>query len=463
MEHRGQYHVSLHMCRPEMTVLWPHDHLENAENKVSASRHTADTNTMEDDKEPLHDVVKADANLEEGGNLTTEIPATAIQLPDSIPTSCSSTPSLQDSQLQASSSSSSAPLLTSFSPLPVSPLRIGCPFAGRDYGALGKLYSPPVEIVFTGTFSEAQRHAYRSRKWLLVDIYDPEANFESLRRSYDVWRNEFVKDMVQQHFVFIQMTISTNRADKEHVAVYEPSTGQCIAMIGGNPHAVAMRRPARLMNDPNDVAEFLLDVTTTYGEPKTTFMPPPEFLFRGTLSEGQHLAGSAHMWLMVEFYDPALVAARLESQVGNFWWDEAVCRAIRDKFVVIQMPLSACPEGEEHVAIYPNLSGQIGTLIPGGMCRSVYKQPALKGPKLFADFVNTFLASHALPVNSKHMSHSTSVWGTSTEEEEDVVDSIAYQLALMASIQDSHGTLPSYAEATSSGTLATDRAAVGDQ
>ncbi|KNE70076.1 hypothetical protein AMAG_15058 [Allomyces macrogynus ATCC 38327] len=441
-----------------MTVLWPHDHLENEENKFFAPGHTVEANTMKNDKEP-----QADANLEEGNNLSMEFPATEIQFPGSFPTSCSSTLSFQDSQQQASSSSSSTPLLPSFSSLPVSPQFIERPFGGRDYGALGEMYSPPVEILFTGTFSEAQRHAYRSHKWLLVDVYDPAANIESLRRSYDVWRNEVVKDMVQQSFVLIQMPISTNRAEKESVAVYEPSTGKCIAMIGGNPHAVAMRRPARLMNDPNDVAEFLLDVTTKYGEPKTTFMPPPEFLFRGTLSEGRHLAAVEHMWLMAEFYDPALVASRLESRAGNFWWEEAVCRAIRGKFVLIQVPISAGPEGEEHVAIYcPHLLDQNDTLIRGNMPCSVYKEPALTRPELFAKFVSTFFASHALPVASMRMSHSTSVWGTSTEGD-DAVNSVAYQFALMASIQDSREALPSYVGALSSDMRVADTATSAEQ
>ncbi|KAJ3360969.1 hypothetical protein GGF32_007902 [Allomyces javanicus] len=139
-------------------------------------------------------------------------------------------------------------------------------FADRD-SALGAMYSPPKEILFHGTLAQAQYQAYKDQKWLLVDVYDP-TNLVSLARSRDVWHNETVKSIVLDQFIFIQVPVYENAEGAEHVVIYAPSTGKRLAMIGGERDRTVIKyRKAALLNDPNDVAEFLLEFTSENGMP----------------------------------------------------------------------------------------------------------------------------------------------------------------------------------------------------
>ncbi|KAJ3368996.1 UBX domain-containing protein 7 [Allomyces arbusculus] len=155
---------------------------------------------------------------------------------------------------------------------PSSPRAAERAFADRD-SVLGTRFSPPKDILFSGTlaqvrlnFDAAQLRAYEDQKWLLVDVYDP-SNLTSLARSWDVWHNETVKSIILDQFVFIQVPVHDNTEGVEHVVIYEPSTGKRRAMIGGERDLTVKYRKAALLNDPNDVAEFLLEFTAEYGVP----------------------------------------------------------------------------------------------------------------------------------------------------------------------------------------------------
>ncbi|KNE66719.1 hypothetical protein AMAG_11217 [Allomyces macrogynus ATCC 38327] len=112
----------------------------------------------------------------------------------------------------------------------------------------------------------AQYRGYKDQRWLLVDVYDP-SNLGALARSRDVWDNEAVKSIILDQFVFIQVPVCENTEGAEHVVIYEPSTGKRLAMIGGERDRTVKYRKAALLNDPNDVAEFLLEFTAENGVP----------------------------------------------------------------------------------------------------------------------------------------------------------------------------------------------------
>jgi len=102
---------------------------------------------------------------------------------------------------------------------------------------LSELFKIPYDIIFNGSFDEARENAKRNKKWLLVNIQDS-SEFACQVLNRDLWKNKDVKELIKEHFVFIQYPITSSEGqlykqfyqfDKyPHISLVDPRTGERI-------------------------------------------------------------------------------------------------------------------------------------------------------------------------------------------------------------------------------------------
>jgi len=102
---------------------------------------------------------------------------------------------------------------------------------------LSELYKAPYDIIFNGSFQEARDNAKQYSKWLLVNIQEP-SEFSCQILNRDLWKNKDVKDLIRQHFVFIQYPITSREGQQykqfypfdkyPHISLVDPRTGERI-------------------------------------------------------------------------------------------------------------------------------------------------------------------------------------------------------------------------------------------
>lgn len=100
---------------------------------------------------------------------------------------------------------------------------------------LAKLFQPPFDIMKTLGFEDAKRFSQEQKKWLLVSIHDP-TDFRCQTLNRDFWSDKAVKDVVREHFVFVQYESDSQEGqsytnlypfdDYPHVAILDPRTGE---------------------------------------------------------------------------------------------------------------------------------------------------------------------------------------------------------------------------------------------
>jgi hypothetical protein len=74
----------------------------------------------------------------------------------------------------------------------------------QENDRLARLFEPPTELTFKGTFDMARTKAREENKWLLVSIHDP-AEFPCQVLNRDLWKSEEVKEFIKEAFVFVQV------------------------------------------------------------------------------------------------------------------------------------------------------------------------------------------------------------------------------------------------------------------
>ena len=98
---------------------------------------------------------------------------------------------------------------------------------GSDPGAsaLGSLFDPPTDMMFTGGFEAAKAKAAEDDRWLMVNIQS-HTEFSSMQLNRDTWSCSSVKEVVKAAFVFLQPYDSTTdgRKLKTYYRVEEPPT-----------------------------------------------------------------------------------------------------------------------------------------------------------------------------------------------------------------------------------------------
>ncbi|ORX46385.1 hypothetical protein BCR36DRAFT_405674 [Piromyces finnis] len=102
---------------------------------------------------------------------------------------------------------------------------------------LSELFKIPSDIIFNGSFEEAREDAKQNKKWLLVNIQDS-SEFDCQLLNRDLWKNEDVKSLVREHFIFIQYPITSREGQQykqfypfekyPHISLVDPRTGERI-------------------------------------------------------------------------------------------------------------------------------------------------------------------------------------------------------------------------------------------
>lgn len=101
---------------------------------------------------------------------------------------------------------------------------------------LDKMFEPPTNLLFNGTFEEAKQHARNNNSWLLVSIHNNDI-FDCHRLNRDLWKNRNIINLVKESFVLWQVLNNRFEAhnfvqwypydkDSAHLAVIDPVTGE---------------------------------------------------------------------------------------------------------------------------------------------------------------------------------------------------------------------------------------------
>ncbi|KAL4808452.1 putative UBX domain protein [Aspergillus unguis] len=114
---------------------------------------------------------------------------------------------------------------------------------------LAELYRPPFEIMSRLPWDVAREEGREHEKWILVNIQDPSI-FDCQILNRDLWKNEGIKETIQEHFIFLQYTKDDPRAapyvqyyfqnsdvsdNYPHIAIIDPRTGEQMKIWSGPP------------------------------------------------------------------------------------------------------------------------------------------------------------------------------------------------------------------------------------
>jgi UBX domain-containing protein 7 len=105
---------------------------------------------------------------------------------------------------------------------------------------LARLFQPPWDLMYGGSWEEARDEGKENQKWLLVNIQDGSV-FDCQALNRDLWKNEGIVDTIKENFVFLQYSKDDPRAETytsfyfqdyqnqdqyPHVAIVDPRTGE---------------------------------------------------------------------------------------------------------------------------------------------------------------------------------------------------------------------------------------------
>lgn len=97
------------------------------------------------------------------------------------------------------------------------------------------LYRPPVDICFSGSLQAARDYAQMRNRWLIVNLQD-NTNFKCQILNRDIWSNDKIRSILQEHFVFWQIAIDNSEGMRfqsfynvrtfPFVCILDPTTGE---------------------------------------------------------------------------------------------------------------------------------------------------------------------------------------------------------------------------------------------
>jgi hypothetical protein len=116
------------------------------------------------------------------------------------------------------------------------------------------------------SWDEARDEGKDSKKWILVNLQDT-SNFSCQALNRDIWKDEAIKSLVQENFIFLQYDKNNIAAEQyitfylpneghqnpdnyPHVSIIDPRTGEQVKVFSGSPFPSALEFHAQL-------AEFL--------------------------------------------------------------------------------------------------------------------------------------------------------------------------------------------------------------
>lgn len=100
---------------------------------------------------------------------------------------------------------------------------------------LANIFKPPFDIITRSTLDQAKIQAKDERKWILINIQDV-TDFRCQVLNRDFWSSRQVKNLVQDHFIFLQFHHDSHGGisyrnlypfeDFPHIAILDPITGE---------------------------------------------------------------------------------------------------------------------------------------------------------------------------------------------------------------------------------------------
>lgn len=116
---------------------------------------------------------------------------------------------------------------------------------------LAELFRPPYDLMAHYSWDEARDEGKEQEKWLLVNLQDmSDFNCQAINR--DIWKDEAVKSLVKENFIFLQYDKSDFTAEQyitfyfpnesqhnpnnyPHVSIIDPRTGEQVKTWSGIP------------------------------------------------------------------------------------------------------------------------------------------------------------------------------------------------------------------------------------
>ena len=116
---------------------------------------------------------------------------------------------------------------------------------------LAELFRPPYDLIANITWDEARDLGKESKRWILVNLQDmSDFNCQALNR--DIWKDEAIKALVSENFVFLQFDKADPSAQQyisfyfpsqshenpnnyPHVSIIDPRTGEQVKVWSGIP------------------------------------------------------------------------------------------------------------------------------------------------------------------------------------------------------------------------------------
>ncbi|KRX43349.1 UBX domain-containing protein 7, partial [Trichinella murrelli] len=77
---------------------------------------------------------------------------------------------------------------------------------------LERLFRPPLELMYRGSWESARREAESRNRWLLVNVQDPQ-QFACQVLNRDVWSCSAIRDLIENNFIFWQVWRSVSSHD----------------------------------------------------------------------------------------------------------------------------------------------------------------------------------------------------------------------------------------------------------
>ncbi|KKF93971.1 UBX domain-containing protein 5 [Ceratocystis platani] len=116
---------------------------------------------------------------------------------------------------------------------------------------LAQLFRPPFDLMARLSWEDARDEGKEKKKWLLVNLQDM-SNFHCQALNRDIWRDQAVKDLIQEHFIFLQYAKDDINAEQyitfyfpgqqhenqdlyPHVSIIDPRTGEQVKIWSGTP------------------------------------------------------------------------------------------------------------------------------------------------------------------------------------------------------------------------------------
>ncbi|KAI1158146.1 hypothetical protein F5B18DRAFT_642145 [Nemania serpens] len=114
---------------------------------------------------------------------------------------------------------------------------------------LRDLFSPPHDLVSSATWDEARDEGKEDKKWIIVNLQDLDI-FQCQVLNRDVWKDENLKALIKEHFIFLQYDKRERRAQSyvqlyfpngahensdnyPHVSIIDPRTGEEVKVWSG--------------------------------------------------------------------------------------------------------------------------------------------------------------------------------------------------------------------------------------